>query len=167
MFFIQWICLHCIRKKDVGSGSGYWSVVVAEYIVHSLPNKKPRVIGIEIEPGLVRQSIANTNKGHKRLLEQKYVEFVAGEVLQVLSDNKNKYVEKMFDCIHVGAASSVNQKNVLRNYLKIGGMMIIPLDDPATSSTVMTMVTRQSQNGFNESPDIFVRYVPLRSNIKI
>lgn len=119
---------------DVGSGSGYLSVVFARLISEDGAGKdrgeagtkihppKGRVIGIDHITELVETSLSNVKKDSsaKRLLESGILKLVTGDGW------KGMPTEAPFDVIHVGAAAA-NIPTALIDQLKNGGRMIIPV----------------------------------------
>ena len=83
-----------VKILDVGSGSGYLTVALAEL---AGPNSK--VVGIEHVPELVQEAQRNVEKSHGGLLREGRVRFVTG-------DGREGYAaEGPYDIIHVGAAA--------------------------------------------------------------
>eukprot|EP01134_Creolimax_fragrantissima_P008169 CFRG8169T1 len=103
------------RILDVGSGSGYLAVCMSKMI-----DDTGKVVGIEVIPDLVKQSIGNVRKNHADLIDSKAVELKYGDGWAGDPDNAP------FDCIHVGAAAETLPKALVEQ-LKPGGIMVIPV----------------------------------------
>ena len=135
---------------DVGSGSGYLSVAMA-----NLVGPSGKVVGIDHVADLVAWSINNVCRDGKRALLD------SGRLRLLVADGFNGYEEGApYDCIHVGAAPPTIPP-ALKQQLKPGGVLLLPVG-PEGGEQVFTRVTR-SQDGasFVEEPLFGVRYVPL------
>jgi len=127
------------RVLEIGTGSGYQAAVLAGIVAE--------VYSVEIV-----KSLAEKAKAHLENAGYKNVHLRVG-------DGSKGWVEAApFDGIMVTAASlTVPPK--LKEQLKVGGRMIIPLGKPGEIQGLW-IVTR-TENGFIEEPNIPVRFVPL------
>lgn len=136
------------RVLDVGSGSGYLTACMGVMV-------KPDGVayGIEHVPELVSWSEQNMQKSSvgKELVE-------AGNVVFVVGDGRKGLPEHApFDCIHVGAASP-HEPRELMNQLKVGGRLIVPV---GTYKQEMLQIDRVSETQWKNSTLMGVQYVPL------
>lgn len=147
---------------DVGSGSGYQTAILSAMGFS-------HVTGIELKPHLAKRSrvLFKDNPG---------VRIITG-------DAKNLSPRRKFDAIVVAAqASNLDHVRKLREHLKVGGKMIIPIsvaalaqeiagEDPelvkqvdelgANDLSVLTLFTRTGRDTFREDPKTVVRFVDL------
>ncbi|MFA6338868.1 MAG: protein-L-isoaspartate O-methyltransferase [Candidatus Paceibacterota bacterium] len=123
---------------DVGSGSGFTTALLAQIV-----GKKGEVWGVEIIPELVeisKQSIVKYN------LPQAHIE---------LTKKMGRAEKAPFDKILV-SASAKELPGELINQLKVGGIMVIPVEE-----TIYKI--KKTEKGFEEEKDFpgFL-FVPLR-----
>ncbi|KAI1303767.1 hypothetical protein EDD11_005306 [Mortierella claussenii] len=105
------------RALDVGSGSGYLTVCMAEMV-----GPEGKVVGVDHIPELVEQSKKNAKQDHPEYLEQ-------GRVVFHTADGRVGFPkEAPYDCIHVGAAADSMHEELVKQ-LKAPGRMFIPLGD--------------------------------------
>ena len=101
---------------DVGSGSGYLSVAMA-----NLVGPSGRVVGIDHVADLVAWSIDNVRRDGKRPLLD------SGRLRLLVADGFNGHPEGApYDCIHVGAAPPTIPP-ALKQQLKPGGVLLLPV----------------------------------------
>lgn len=126
---------------DVGSGSGWTSSLLAEIVGIS-----GKVYALEIIPELKKFGEKNSSKYN----------FVSRGVLKfILRDgSKGLKEEAPFDKILVSAAASEVPKE-LKNQLKIGGRLVIPIKDS------IYLILRK-KNEFTEKAFWGFRFVPLK-----
>ena len=162
------------RALDVGSGSGYLTVCMAEMV-----DKEGRVYGIEHIPELVvsaslsqhhvthsahspQLNILRARQDHARrsaladrkdLLETKRLQFLEVDGFDGLPDSGP------YDAIHVGAAAP-SVPPALVKQLKKGGRMIIPVG-PEHGSQFLMQVDKAGDGTVKQSRMMGVRYVPL------
>lgn len=124
---------------EVGTGSGYQAAVLAELT--------DRVFSIEIRPDLARQAAA-----HLKELGYDQVRVKSG-------DGYLGWPEAApFDAILVTAAASQVPPN-LKEQLKEGGRLVIPLQGPGGGQTLVRW--RKVQGNLVEETSLPVRFVPL------
>lgn len=136
----QWAEVHPGDKVlEVGTGSGYQAAVLAELT--------EKVCSIEVRPELARQAAA-------RLQELGY-----GRVRVRSGDGYQGWPEEApFDAILVTAAAP-RVPPALTAQLKEGGRLVIPLEDPYGSQTLVRW--RKMQGKLVEEASLPVRFVPL------
>ncbi|KAF9572544.1 hypothetical protein EC968_009687 [Mortierella alpina] len=105
------------RALDVGSGSGYLTVCMAEMV-----GPEGRAVGVEHVPELVKLANENTMKSHAQYLRE-------GRVAFHVADGRIGYTQDApYDCIHVGAAADSMLEKLVEQ-LKAPGRMFIPVSD--------------------------------------
>jgi len=156
--FVQHATRGDARILDVGSGSGYLSVVFGRM------NTDASVFGLDLIPELVEQSIANVKRADKDLLESGKLRLLVGDGWTGLPH------EGPFDVIHVGAAAASIPRSLLAQ-LKIGGRAILPVG-PEGQVQQLIMIDRVSggppedAKAFITTPLLAVQYVPLVASEK-
>lgn len=138
---------------DVGSGSGYFSAVVAE-LIKQHEEGDGRSVGIEHIPELVEWSIENARR------DGRDADLQSGRLVLLEGDGFAGYPPSApYDAIHVGAAPpSVPQ--ALLEQLKVGGCLLIPVG-PDGGNQVFKKIVRTGADAFTEENLFGVRYVPL------
>jgi len=136
------------KVLDVGSGSGYLVAVMAHLVK---PNGK--VYGVEHIGELVEWSRGNIKKDDEKLAE--YCEIKQADGRWGLPDLGP------FDCIHVGAAAEDGIPETLKQQLKVGGRLVIPVGPKNNQNLIL--VERKSEKEFVQSNVCGVMYVPLTS----
>jgi SAM-dependent methyltransferase len=128
------------RKQmlDAGSGSGYFTILLE--IAADSCKFRPRTIaiGIDKEPRWVGQSMKNAvasgSKGVAKLVEEKHVRFIEGDVTKRETFTKEALTqalpyssepERMFDLIHVGFVATEKEKAALTKLLDTNGLMFV------------------------------------------
>eukprot|EP00485_Elphidium_margaritaceum_P004451 CAMPEP_0202700776 /NCGR_PEP_ID=MMETSP1385-20130828/13944_1 /ASSEMBLY_ACC=CAM_ASM_000861 /TAXON_ID=933848 /ORGANISM="Elphidium margaritaceum" /LENGTH=215 /DNA_ID=CAMNT_0049358041 /DNA_START=20 /DNA_END=663 /DNA_ORIENTATION=- len=137
------LCLSLKRAKralDIGCGSGYLLPVMAY-----LMGRDAKVIGIEHIKELCALSRNNIKKHHKKLLQTQRIEIIHW-------DGRNGYLRQApYDCIHVGAATSLHTVNVLLSQLNNNGRMVLPVmldaDDNDENQKQMMRVYSKNEHG--------------------
>lgn len=129
------------KVLEVGGGRGYHAAVVAEII-----GKEGQVIAMEIKSELARAS-------------QEALEKLGYDNVKVVTGDGSKGYEPQapFDKIYV-TASAPEIPGPLRNQLKPGGRMVIPLGD---YMQYLYVVEKDEQGNINKKSWGGVRFVPL------
>ncbi|CAG8528129.1 5205_t:CDS:1 [Acaulospora morrowiae] len=134
------------KSLDVGSGSGYLTVCMAEMV-----GSEGKVIGIEHIPQLVDMAKSNVQKDRPEFLESNRIEFLVG-------DGRNGYPEEApYDCIHVGAAAETTPQ-VLIDQLKSPGRLFIPV---GSGSQYIYQFDKDVNGNVTKKSLMGVMYVPL------
>jgi protein-L-isoaspartate(D-aspartate) O-methyltransferase len=128
------------RVLEVGAGSGYAAAVAAQIA--------KQVCAIERHGSLVAQA-----RERFRKLGYRNIELKQGDGTQGWPDGGQ------FDAILVAAGGS-QVPSALKEQLKIGGRLIIPLGDPHEAQELVKLI-RRSENDFEEEHLGAVRFVPL------
>jgi protein-L-isoaspartate(D-aspartate) O-methyltransferase len=136
------------RVLDIGSGSGYLSACLAQFV-----GKTGKVIGIDVIPELIEWSKENVKKSHKDLLDEGRVELKLGDGW------KGEPASAPFKAIHVGAAAATLPQELL-NQLAKGGRMLIPVGAQGEVQHFLCVDKREDGTIQTESLADVV-YVPL------
>jgi len=162
------------RVLDVGSGSGYLTACmgvmvkpdgvaygiehVPELVSWSEQNMQKSSVGKElVEAGNV---VSVGKRGDSCCMEERRLTVVTMPIPQVfvVGDGRKGLPEHApFDCIHVGAASP-HEPRELMNQLKVGGRLIVPV---GTYKQEMLQIDRVSETQWKNSTLMGVQYVPL------
>mmetsp|Transcript_2204 Transcript_2204/g.5456 ORF Transcript_2204/g.5456 Transcript_2204/m.5456 type:complete len:231 (-) Transcript_2204:115-807(-) len=134
------------RALDIGCGSGYLSVCMARMV-----GETGRVVAIDYLAPLVEMATANVQAADAELLRSGQLSILKGDGWEGAPN------DAPFDAIHVGAAAA-SVPSALKEQLALGGRMVIPV---GTSTQVFWQIDRLSDGGFQETPLMNVRYVPL------
>lgn len=127
---------------DIGSGSG-WTTALLSYCV----GEKGKVIAIEIIPEL--KEFGENNVKKYNFVEKGVAKFIVG-------DGKLGYKkEAPYDKILVSASTDKVPKE-LKNQLKIGGKMVIPINDSIVE------ITKMSAKEFKQKEYPSFVFVPLQ-----
>jgi protein-L-isoaspartate(D-aspartate) O-methyltransferase len=128
---------------DIGSGSGWTSALLA-----SIVGDKGKVIGMEIIPELREFGYKNAS-GYN---------FIKNGILNfVCDDGRNGYLkEAPYDAILCSAGTD-NVPHALENQLKIGGKIVIPINNS------ICVFTKTSENNFEKQEYPGFVFVPLVS----
>ena len=147
------------RVLDIGSGSGYLTMVLAQLV-----GEQGRVVGIEHIPGLIDLAIKNTQKSEdgRRWLENGKVAFVKGDGRLGWRDDRPSLgdegtAEGKWDAIHVGAAAK-EAHPVLIEQLRAPGRLFIPVGE---AMQYIWVIDKAADGTVTRKKDIGVRYVPL------
>lgn len=101
---------------DVGSGSGWTTALLAEIV-----GKKGKVVSIEIVPEV-------HEFGKNNVLKYNFMK--KGIVEYVLGDGSKGYAKHApYDKILVSASSKMGVPRELKNQLKVGGRMVLPIEE--------------------------------------
>ncbi|KAG0274258.1 hypothetical protein BGZ95_009958 [Linnemannia exigua] len=135
------------KALDVGSGSGYLTVCMAEMV-----GPQGRAVGVEHIPELVELAIQNTKKGHPEFLQDNRVAFHH-------ADGRVGFPQDApYDCIHVGAAA-YKLHDKLVEQLKSPGRMFIPVGDE--EGQAIYVVDKDKDGNVSKKKTMNVWYVPL------
>ncbi len=126
---------------DIGSGSGWQTALLAE-----IAGSNGKVIAMEIVPELKEEGEQNVRK------------FGFASVTFILGDGSQGYTkEAPFDRI-IGAAAIPQIPQILKNQLKIGGRMVLPV---GTTDQEIVLVIRESEKEFHEEHFSGFVFVPM------
>lgn len=127
------------RILDIGFGSGWTSALLAEIV-----GQKGKIYAVEIIPEIFRFGKKNVeNLGYQN------VEFFQ-------TDASGGLIEKSpFDRI-LASASAPKLFKILKNQLKIKGIMVIPIQD------TVVKIERFSKNKYKKKTYPFFAFVPMR-----
>lgn len=147
------------RVLDIGSGSGYLTMVLANLI-----GDKGRVVGIDHIQGLVDMAVKNTRKSEdgQRWLESGKVAFVKGDGRLGWRDDRpnfgdERHADGKWDAIHVGAAAKEAHPALIEQ-LRAPGRLFIPVGE---SMQYIWVIDKDAEGKVTRRKDIGVRYVPL------
>ncbi|TSC95325.1 MAG: protein-L-isoaspartate(D-aspartate) O-methyltransferase [Parcubacteria group bacterium Athens1014_10] len=129
---------------DIGSGSG-WTAVLLAYIT----GKKGRVCAVERIPELKEMGEKNASKYN--FIKNGRIKFFC------LDGSKGLPDEAPFDKIHVAAAAA-QIPTALKDQLKIGGRLIMPVGD---SSQELILLEKIGENQYKEKHYPGFVFVPL------
>ena len=92
--------------------------------------------GVEHHPDVVdyaKDRLANFKKKSASFDEFEFCEpyFVVGNCLQVNSDCR------LYDRVYCGAACPVEHENYMKNLVKVGGILVMPLNDQVRNCTMI------------------------------
>jgi len=127
------------RVLEIGTGSGYQAAVLAE-------------IGVEVYSIEIIKNLADKASTHLAAAGYRNIHLRVGDGSAGWPD------AAPFDGIMVTAAT-LTVPTALKNQLKMGGRMVVPLGRPGEVQGLW-VVTR-TEAGFIEEPNIPVRFVPL------
>ncbi len=137
------------KVLDVGSGSGFLTVAMAEMV-----GPTGKAVGIDHIDELVQWSHDNVRRAGKGELMD------SGRLQLLVRDGFSGYTEAApYDCIHVGAAPEAIPE-ALKQQLKPGGVLLLPVG-PNGGEQHFVRVTREESGRFSERRLFGVRYVPL------
>eukprot|EP01026_Neomeris_dumetosa_P030360 TRINITY_DN2431_c0_g1_i11.p3 TRINITY_DN2431_c0_g1~~TRINITY_DN2431_c0_g1_i11.p3 ORF type:complete len:271 (-),score=27.97 TRINITY_DN2431_c0_g1_i11:329-1141(-) len=143
------------KVLDIGSGSGYLTAVFA-YMV-AMNDSNGRAIGVEHIPALAQWSKRNIERigWAKEMMVNKIIQIHEG-------DGRLGYPsEGPYDAIHVGAAA-VQVPQALKDQLKPGGRMIIPVGVQLGMQSLQ-IIDKQLNGKLVVQDTMAVIYVPLTS----
>lgn len=129
------------RLLDVGSGSGYAAAVASCLFAE--------VIGVERVESLYRKSkqvVQNLGLSNLKLLY--------GDATSL------DFEDESFDAIQIAAASNEVPPRLLK-LLKVGGRMILPLEETGADFQTLVLVKKTRQESFESTKLLPVRFVPL------
>lgn len=133
------------RILDIGSGSG-WQTALLAYCVGSPPAGGGKIIAIELIPELAEF-------GKKNILKYGFIE---KGVVEIICGDGSRGLEKEapFDKIIV-AASATQEPEGLKKQLKIGGKLVIPIQES------IWLFSRKDDKIFKEQEFPGFTFVPL------
>ena len=111
--------------------------------------------GIEHIPELVKDSINNISKNHKKLLEDGSIKIFEGDGRLGLP----KYAP--FDTIHVGAAAESIPENLVKQ-LNVGGKLMVPVGSQGLGQDLLIIIKKEDGT-IDIQKKLGVVYVPLTS----
>ena len=126
---------------DIGSGSGWQAALLAEIV-----GEKGKVIALEIVSELVAEG-----KKNAALFSFKNIQFIKSD------GSKGYQKEAPFDRI-IGAAAIPKVPQVLKDQLKIGGRMVLPV---GITEQEIVLITRESEKEFREEHFPGFVFVPM------
>lgn len=138
------------RALDVGSGTGYVAVCMARMV--NAFEGPGRVVGVDIYPELVEQSIRNVKKDLPEL-------FTCGRFALEVGDGWHP-PKGPFDAIHVGAAAREVPSELL-NELAPEGIMFIPVGPEWGPQSIIKITKDKKGNVVSRERLYDVAYVPL------
>ena len=137
-----------VSALDIGSGSGYLTLCMAEMI-----NYQGKVVGIEHIPELVRMSLVSIEECKPGVLATKVVEIIEG-------DGRMGYSKfAPFKAIHVGAAAESIPEQLIRQ-LDLGGRLVIPVGRQGGEQRIV-LVDKDFMGNVTMKNGLGVIYVPL------
>lgn len=126
---------------DIGSGSGWQTALLAEIV-----GSKGRVVAMEIVSELKEEG------------EQNVKQFGFNNIDFILGDGSKGFAkEAPFDRI-IGAAAIPKVPQALKDQLKIGGRMVLPV---GTTDQEIVLITRESEKEFHEEHFPGFVFVPM------
>jgi protein-L-isoaspartate(D-aspartate) O-methyltransferase len=150
-FALEYLKDHLIpgtNVLDVGSGSGYLTLCMAEMMGY-----QGSVIGIEHIRELVEKSIRNIQRCKPGILASSSIHMIEG-------DGRNGYPPfAPYKVIHVGAAAEEIPESLI-SQLDLGGRMMIPVGKLGRSQKIM-IVDKDTQGNINIKNELSVSYIPL------
>jgi protein-L-isoaspartate(D-aspartate) O-methyltransferase len=126
---------------EIGTGSGYQAAILAEL--------SKEVYSVEVIPDLGESASQLLNElGYKNVFVK-------------VADGYTGWKEKApFEAIIVTAAAKKLPKELLKQ-LKIGGRLIIPLEDQYNNQTLVKIIKTDNENHFTSENLFAVRFVPM------
>jgi protein-L-isoaspartate(D-aspartate) O-methyltransferase len=150
-YALEWLKDHLIpgsKALDIGSGSGYLTLCMAEMM-----NYSGLVVGIDHIKELVNNSIRSINQCKPQALTDKIVQIFE-------ADGRLGYPPLApYKAIHVGAASE-EIPQALVEQLDFGGRMVIPVGRRGKTQYIM-LVDKDYEGKITINKDFGVTYIPL------
>ncbi|OMJ75948.1 hypothetical protein SteCoe_24799 [Stentor coeruleus] len=150
-YALEWFKDHLVpgsKALDIGSGSGYLTLCMAEMM-----NYSGLVVGVEHIRELVNSSISSINQCKPQALIDRNVQIFEG-------DGRLGYPSLApYKVIHVGAASE-DIPEALVQQLDAGGRMVIPVGRRGEKQYIM-LVDKDYEGKITVKKDFGVRYIPL------
>lgn len=143
-----------VNILDVGSGSGYISIVLAH--MARLCNKPYTVHGIEHMQELVTFAQQSKTLDAKASSLQG-IHFHVGDGFAGLTQ------QAPFDIIHVGAGAPQVPFALVEQLRATTGRMVIPVQIPESPFQMLMAISKTEQGKVNQQPICKVRFVPLGS----
>ncbi|KAF9350820.1 hypothetical protein BGX26_011038 [Mortierella sp. AD094] len=135
------------KVLDIGSGSGYLTVCMAEMV-----GPQGRVVGVEHIPELVDQATNNTMKDHPEYIQEGRIAFHSADGRVGFPQDDH------YDAIHVGAAANSMHKELIEQ-LQAPGRMFIPVCDG--DGQAIYVVDKDKEGRVTKKRTMNVWYVPL------
>ena len=133
---------------DVGSGSGYLTLCMAEMM-----NYQGKIIGVEHIPELVKNSIKNIENCRPGVFSSTILEIIE-------ADGRIGYSTfAPYKAIHVGAAAEHIPKELIEQ-LDYGGRLVIPVGKQNRTQKIM-LVDKDLQGNISMTEQLSVVYIPL------
>eukprot|EP00922_Rhytidocystis_sp_ex-Travisia-forbesii_P016713 GHVS01024992.1.p1 GENE.GHVS01024992.1~~GHVS01024992.1.p1 ORF type:complete len:384 (-),score=48.94 GHVS01024992.1:204-1355(-) len=140
-----------MKALDVGSGSGYLAVCMANMV--GVRENKGLVVGIDHIKELVDKSIINVRREDGDLLDNpNHFKLVTGDGWKGVPEFGP------YNAIHVGAAADEIPKDLVEQ-LAAGGKMVVPVG--GRLGQTMMEITKDATGGVHTQPMLGVSYVPL------
>ncbi|XP_072898654.1 protein-L-isoaspartate O-methyltransferase domain-containing protein 1 [Hemitrygon akajei] len=134
---------------NLGSGTGYLSTMVGLILGPFGINH-----GVEIHADVVdyaREKLDNFIKKSDSFDKFEFCEpvFVVGNCIDVMSDNLQ------YDRVYCGAGVQKDHENYMKIFLKVGGILVMPMEDQ------LTQIIRTGQNTWETKNILAVSFAPL------
>jgi protein-L-isoaspartate(D-aspartate) O-methyltransferase len=130
------------RALDVGCGSGFVAVCLA-----LLLGEGGRALGVDVAPGLVALSAANTRKRHGRLLDSGAVRFAEWDAAaSTAAYDDERLGREPFDLVHVGFALP-REPEALLSRVRVGGALVAPIAAEAAGGEQSLMLFAKGEGG--------------------
>ncbi|XP_042187718.1 protein-L-isoaspartate O-methyltransferase domain-containing protein 1 isoform X2 [Callorhinchus milii] len=134
---------------NLGSGTGYLSTMVGLILGPFGINH-----GVELHADVVeyaRQKLDTFVKNSDSFDKFEFCEpvFVVGNCLEVTSDNLQ------YDRVYCGAGVQKDHENYMKIFLKVGGILVMPMEDQ------LTQIIRTGQNTWETKNILAVSFAPL------
>ncbi|XP_062872263.1 protein-L-isoaspartate O-methyltransferase domain-containing protein 2 [Trichomycterus rosablanca] len=134
---------------NLGSGTGYLSTMVGLILGPFGVNH-----GVELHADVVEYAYQKLDyfiKTSDSFDKFEFCEptFVVGNCLEIPPESRQ------YDRVYCGAGVQKEYENYMRNLLKVGGILVLPLEDK------LTKITRTSQNSWETKKIIAVTFAPL------
>ena len=137
---------------DVGSGSGYVTGLLAQMILKWRQNPttasigdKSRVVGVEVHPGLSKQSIENISKCNPEIARINATDTPIYKIVNADGFKGEILPFAPFDAIHVGVGVDQTPLGLI-SQLKPGGKCVIPVQSRYHGIQDLILYTRREES---------------------